>query len=1410
MARRGSSEERAVGGSSRTEFVGNDRFQVERKLGAGGMGLVFQAFDKERGERVALKTLRYIDPAALLSFKQEFRALADLDHPNLCSFFELLRHDDEWFFSMELVDGWTLLDYVRGAGGKAPPTDPGSGRTELASPASSPPSGGSERTTARFLTEPDSDRPTFGESGVLGFTVNESERPTLGPVGGGSFPAEVLLGSGSGADRVTPTHPRLVLGPPARAHGVAPEAVMFSSPIEPTLAAGGAAAERTPAPSLPEAMPTADPTRLRDCLRQLAMGLNALHAAGKLHRDVKPSNVMVTREGRVVVLDFGLALDLGGRRGKGGDGNPEIVGTVAYMSPEQAAGEQLTPASDWYSVGATVYEGLTGKLPFTGSLMETLLARQIRQPAPPDQLQPGLPPDLCALCMDLLQPRPENRPTGEQVLRRLTEPTATTRLRISSQPSLRPRDTSLVGRERHLAQLRHAFEEVKEGRAQTVLVHGRSGMGKSRLIQGFLDDINAADAATVFSGRCYERESVPFKALDSVVDSIVTHLGERPAAEQRALLDADVTALARLFPVLRRLQAVVALPPVEILDPQEVRRRAAGALRELLVRLTAARPAILHIDDIHWGDIDSAALLGELMRPPHPRLLFLCSYRTDEGKGSELVQSLLSRRGSADGAPAPQVVEVGPLEPAEAERLARALLSSGQPRGGLERLAARIAAESEGHPYFVQTLATEVDLLGCSDEPGGVAAATGEGWLASAEPGGAPRRLTLDEVLWSRVETLETGARQLLQVLAVAGSPLPQAVAHRAAALIPEGPADPASAQAVRTAMVALRAAQLIRTRGIRDSDVVEPYHDRIRETVLAHLQPAVVKDHHRHLAVTLEASGNADPEVLALHYHGAGDDARAGRLAEQAAARAATALAFEHAARLYRLALEYLAPGEAEASPLHGKLGDALANAGRGALAAEAYRRAIRGATSAESLEYQRRGAEQLLISGHIDEGVDMMAGVLSQVGFELAPTPARALASLLFRRAQIRLRGLGYSVRDQSQISTEELRRIDICWSVSLGLGMYDTVRGADFQMRHLLLSLKAGEPYRIARAMATEAGYVATAGGPGRDRARRLSADATRLAARIGHPHAVGIAQMCAGLVSYLTGEWPEALGKIDEAIQTLRSRCTGVHSELNSTELFRLGTLYYLGQMGELCTSHRRLLKESEDQGNLYVGTNLRTGIPGLPWLVSDQPDESARQLDQAMKQWSHRSFHLQHWYDLLGRGQIDLYQGTPDPSWDRVEKTWSALKRSLILQIQVVDVEAHQLRARIALARAAVDRGAGQASTRKSLLACARADARHIAGLDMPWTSPVADLLLAGAEAVEGQPQRAIQRLRSAATGFGTTGLRLFRAAAEWRLGQILGGDRGAELVDGARGFMAGVGVLRPERFCAVLAPGFAG
>ncbi|HEU4615277.1 MAG TPA: serine/threonine-protein kinase, partial [Kofleriaceae bacterium] len=373
-----------------------------------------------------------------------------------------------------------------------------------------------------------------------------------------------------------------------------------------------------------------DEERLRDALLQLVEGLRALHEGQKVHRDIKPSNVLVSREGRVKLVDFGLATDLSREHRS----EVNIVGTVEYMAPEQAAARQVGAAADWYSVGVMLFEALTGEVPISGSPIEVLMNKQKMDGPRPRTRNANAPADLDALCGDLLRFHPGTRPTGDQILERLGR-------RSVSRPStsLASFSTSaqFIGRARELEVLRERYE-ASRGAAQTVLTYGESGLGKSALVRHFTEQLKREDPdVVVLAGTCYERESVPFKAVDGLVDSLSDYMRRLPKAEAAALLPRKASLLAEVFPVLQRVEAVAEAPrsPNEVLDPQELRNRLFFAMRELLQRLADRHPVVLVIDDLQWADADSLALLGEIMRPPEaPPLLLVATVRSDDGEST--------------------------------------------------------------------------------------------------------------------------------------------------------------------------------------------------------------------------------------------------------------------------------------------------------------------------------------------------------------------------------------------------------------------------------------------------------------------------------------------------------------------------------------------------------------------------------------------------------------------------------------------------------------------------------------------------------------------------------------------------------------------------------------------------------
>jgi tetratricopeptide (TPR) repeat protein len=929
----------------------------------------------------------------------------------------------------------------------------------------------------------------------------------------------------------------------------------------------------------------------------------------------------------------------------------------------------------------------------------------------------------------------------------------------------------LVGRGPHLQALDEAFAALKRRQTVAVRVHGRSGVGKSALVGCFLDRLREGGEAVVLAGRCYEQESMPYKALDSLVDALGRHLGRLSDLEVQALLPRDVSPLVRIFPVLRGVRAVAAAwHAVAIPDPHELRHRAFAGLRELLARLGDRVPLILAIDDLQWGDVDSAALLGDLLLPPDPPVLLLvAAYRSEDAATSPFLRALAGFVAGGGWKFDRREVTVDPLPLAQAEELARLLLGEGDP--ALLAHAGAVAREAGGNPYFVHELVRHLQ--------------------AGRPQSGMPAEsLTLEKVIGDRVRSLPEEERRLLEVVSVAGRPLRRAQACQAAELGGEP----------GRALAALRAAHLIRSTGAAEEDDVETYHDRIRESVVAQLPPAARREHHRRLARTLERAEHSEPEVLAVHFLGADELAPAGQYYARAAEQAAQALAFDRAAKLYRQALDLLPIGQ-EQGRLRTKLGEALGNAGRGAEAAREYLAAAADDPAAV-IELRRLAATHLLMSGHVDEGVELLQDVLKALGTKLPATPRRALWSLLWHRVQLRLRGLGYREREAGQVDPRDLARIDVFFSIVMGLVLVDPIRGLAFQTRCLLLALRAGEPYRVARSLSIEAGHISIGGSLNHRRAAVLQEAAEAAAERAGHPHSSGAVLASKGVVAYLEGRYQTGHEFLDRAEEVFRTHCTGVTWELDSVRTFSLWCLTYMGEVAELSRRWPALLKDAQERGDLYAVTNLSTYIMAIIRLAADDPETARQQLKEVTERWSRSGFHLQHHNILLGQILIELYTGNGRAAWDHVGARWPAYGASLLRRVQHVRVDVRHLRARSALAVAAT------AADPRLLLRVAEGDAAGLRRERAAWADGLAWLIRAQVAAGRGNLPRAVALLEEAVDRLDRADLRIYAAAARRRLGRLIGGDRGRELVAAADAWMTGQQVRNPARMTAMFTPGF--
>jgi len=1250
-----------------TTFESTGRFTRVRRLGAGGMGVVYEAFDRSRDMPVALKVLHDVDASSLYRFKREFRSLAEMAHSNLVTLYELVSEKNLWFFTMELIDGVDLIEYVRGR-----------------SPGSSASGDGEARDDGGY-----------------------------------------------------------------------------------------------------------DAARLRSSLVQLANALRYVHETGRVHRDVKPPNVLVTSDGRVVLMDFGIIAEQADSPHQ--STGAAIVGTAAYMAPEQAGGDRVTAAADWYAMGVVLYEALTGAVPFTGeSSVAQIMAKMMGKPTPPSEMDLSweIDPELESLCLDLLEGNPADRPGYAEILGRLgaEEP----RGDDSTPPAESIDDTSFVGRTREIKAMQRAAWDVARGSGVCLLVGGDTGMGKTRLVQHYLEGLSAVPdderPPLILAGRCYQRENVPYKAFDGIVDALSHALMLAHGDERRDALPDEVALLGRLFPVLDRVPGVIddeAPPVVEIHDPQEQRARGFRAFHQLLSRVARRHRLVLWIDDLHWADEDSMELLEDLARPPGlpPALLIAC-YRREEVASNELLRRFLDR---VDGWGDVRRVEVGPLSMEETRALSSRLLADTDAAvAALRRADAeqapdkRIWDESGGSPLFVREICRYIQTSPEEGEPSG----GGPSWSGEIQ---------LIDVIGARVARLTAEARLLLERLAVSGEPLPQPVLAASTEIPPPE---------IERTVAQLAMADLVRFGGREDDVRIQVFHDRIREVVTALLSPGASRAHHASLAQALEGWEQAPVESLARHWKGAGEEHRAAEYAQRAAREAVAQLAFERGGKLYRMALEYEDPGSERAQQLLEALGDCLVNAGRSGEAADAYLEAARGPDRSREIQLRRLGVERLMKSGRIEEGLRGVAAVLAQVGIRVPNSRLGAILRILWSRLKLRIHGLRWTERRAEDVPAALLEKLDLLWAMASCMVNINPLLGTSIGLQMYGPAFKAGEPRRLALSIMGDAMMRASLGGKNLLKAEQMMEVGLVLIHKAGDPYHLAFTGTIRGIISHQTGRWRESLAFLDEAEQSFREKCRGASWERALAHQYILRNLLCMGRLDEIAGRLPGYLRDATLRNDWFALSNLKARF-GIVWLARDDLRAAEEHRRGALETWPAGLITIQHFYDLVSHLETLLYAGEVAEAAAMMEEGFEHHRRSAVFHAKSLRCELLFFRGRVALAAVA----GGLERQRFVPIATKMATAmRKEKG--HAYFRGCALLLAAGVAHHGGDTSGAVDQLTEAVASFESADSLLHAHATRRVKGPLVGGSEGEELIEAADRWMSGIGIRDAGRMAAMIAPGF--
>ena len=731
-------------------------------------------------------------------------------------------------------------------------------------------------------------------------------------------------------------------------------------------------------PRLSQAKPT-DLSRVVDIAVQICAALEHAHTNSIVHRDLKPDNVLLSGTGHsstVKLADLGLALPASAERiSRVG----VIVGTAAYMAPEQALGQPVDGRSDLYALGVLLYELTTGRVPFTGDDPLTVVSQHVHAPVvPPRVLRPDLPRALETIIVRLLAKDPAQRfssaaETREALLASLTADDDVAPSDAASAVAILDALSRgrLVGRSSELAEARELWRRAREGRGHAILLSGEPGAGKTRLAREITIQA-AVEGALVLSGGCYEYEATtPYLPFVEAFRRWVRE--EQNNDKLRELLGDAATQIAKLAPdVETRLGPFPERPQ---LPAHEERLLFFDAVAQVFSNVARRQSLLFYADDLHWADHGTLWLLGHLLRRLRDeRVLIVGAYReTELDRAHPLAKSLVDwnrerlitrivlRRFNTD--------ETG-------DQLSALL---GENVSG--EFAVAVHRETEGNPFFVE------EVLKALIERGSVRRESGRWKRCDMDELLIPQ--SVKEAIGHRLDRVNQECNELLRLGAILGKVFTfdelSATAQQ-------------SEDALLDALDEATNAQLIAP---ISGDAFSFTHDKIREVLYEELNPIRRRRLHRHVAEGLERNRDkfcCGSEKLAHHYIQAGDLERGLRYAKQAAAEAQRVFAFDEAIAAYGRARDCaealgLVPEQLEQEEA---MGEVYMLHGETILAGEHFERALQLASDQGTrVRLQCQAASSLVTTGD-RRGIDYINEALRVLDPVASPMEtANALAT-------------------------------------------------------------------------------------------------------------------------------------------------------------------------------------------------------------------------------------------------------------------------------------------------------------------------------------------------------------------------------------------------------------------------------
>lgn len=572
-------------------------------------------------------------------------------------------------------------------------------------------------------------------------------------------------------------------------------------------------------------------------VKQLASALDSVHRYGLVHRDIKPDNILVAKDGHIKLIDFGFAMGLEGAE----DQTEGVVGTFLYAAPEQSGmlKRQVDSRSDLYAVGGVVYYCLTGKPIFDGATFLELVQKHLAIPAPDVRdLRPEIRPIVSKILAKLLAKDPDDRyQSAAGLLSDLENIPALEaadrggQLRLDGKHSkLRlVHEVPLIGRETELVQLTDYWNETSASRGAVIQIEGEGGLGKTRLTQEILAGAAQKDFI-LLRAKCQQKEAVPFSAIREALDEFVARIFRLPEDERAPLIEMLNRAAGDRAPVIRHLsrgleKILTNRAEAAVLDPNSERARLYQNLAEFFVELAKLKgPVLFLLDDIQWLDPNSLEVIRVLVPMLESVSFMLLTTARNDPASIGSVSKFLSEVGS--------------------ERVKRLILTPLTVESVGRFVNVFLGGKDVGHEFIEKlTAVTNGNIFAVSEYirsmlSSGALAPRGGEWIADmAQFAKLSLSANVFQLVLNRVQQLDILTTKILSIAAVSGTTFDREMLGLVS--------QEKESDILRCLDEATRATLVERTYDNRYSFV----HDRVREALIEKLSPEERKNINQKLA---------------------------------------------------------------------------------------------------------------------------------------------------------------------------------------------------------------------------------------------------------------------------------------------------------------------------------------------------------------------------------------------------------------------------------------------------------------------------------------------------------------------------------------------------------------------------------